>query len=255
LAAGIAHEINTPIQYVQNNVTFFEQAFNDLKTLLVEVGKTERSLLTAETAALLANIDLDFLLQEIPEGIKETHDGISRVVKIVSAMKAFSHPSGNDKVASDLNSALDSTIAVCRNEWKYVAEMITDFDPDLPLVPCFPDQLNQVVLNLIINASHAIQEHNKLEAGRPLGRITIATRKDDAWIEIQVSDSGGGIPEAIQQRVFDPFFTTKGVGKGTGQGLAIAHDIVVNKHGGRIEFTSKQGQGTTFFIRLPVLFA
>ncbi len=255
LAAGIAHEINTPMQYVQNNVTFFEQAFDDLKTLLIEVGKTERSLLTPETSALLANIDLDFLLQEIPDGLKETHDGISRVVKIVSAMKAFSHPSGNEKVASNLNLALDSTITVCRNEWKYVAEMITDFDPDLPMIPCFPDQLNQVVLNLIINASHAIQDHNKSDAQSPLGRITIVTRKDDDWVEIQVSDSGGGIPEAIQQRIFDPFFTTKEVGKGTGQGLAIAHDIVVNKHGGRIEFTSEPGQGTTFIIRLPVLSA
>ena len=255
LAAGIAHEINTPMQYVQNNVTFFEQAFDDLKTLLIEVGKTEHSLLTPETTALLANINLDFLLQEIPEGLKETLDGISRVVKIVSAMKAFSHPSGNERVASDLNLALDSTITVCRNEWKYVAEMITDFDPDLPMVPCFPDQLNQVVLNLIINASHAIQDHNKSDAQSSLGRITIVTRKNDAWVEIQVSDSGGGIPEAIQQRIFDPFFTTKEVGKGTGQGLAIAHDIVVNKHGGRIEFTSEPGQGTTFIIRLPVLSA
>jgi len=255
LAAGIAHEINTPMQYVQNNVTFFEQAFQELQPLLVAVSKTENSLLTTETAELMANIDLDFLMQEIPEGIKETHDGINRVVKIVSAMKAFSHPSGSEKVATDLNRALDSTITVCRNEWKYLAEMITDFDPDLPLVSCFPDQLNQVVLNLIINASHAIQDHNKLDAQGALGRITITTRKEDAWVEIQVSDSGGGIPEAIQQRIFDPFFTTKEVGKGTGQGLAIAHDIVVNKHGGRIDFTSKPEQGTTFFIRLPVLSA
>jgi len=252
LAAGIAHEINTPMQYVQNNVSFFEQAFKTLQDLLVEVGKTERSLLTAEITALLATIKLDFLLEEIPESIKETHDGIDRVVKIVSAMKEFSHPGGNDKVATDLNRALDSTITVCRNEWKYVAEMLTDFDPDLPLVHCFPDQLNQVVLNLIINASHAIQDHNKLDAKGDSGRITIGTRKDGTWVEIQISDSGGGIPEEIQQRIFEPFFTTKEVGRGTGQGLALAHDIIVNKHGGRIDFISTPGQGTTFLLRLPI---
>lgn len=255
LAAGIAHEINTPMQYVQNNVTFLGQAFQDLRNLLVEIDKMERAVLSAETSALLASVDLDFLLQEIPDSIRETHDGINRVVKIVSAMKAFSHPGSNDKVATDLNHALESTITVCRNEWKYVAEMITDFDPDLPLVPCFSDQLNQVVLNLIINSSHAIQDHNKANAQNALGRITIATRRDGPWAEIQISDSGCGIPEEIQQRIFDPFFTTKEVGKGTGQGLAIAHDIVVNKHGGRIDFTSKPGQGATFFIRLPILSA
>ena len=252
LAAGIAHEINTPMQYVQNNVTFFEQAFHDLQNLLIEVSKTESSLLTAETAALLATIDLDFLLEELPQSIKETHDGINRVVKIVSAMKEFSHPGGNDKVATDLNRALDSTITVCRNEWKYAAEMITDFDRDLPLVPCFPDQLNQVVLNLIINASHAIQDHNKGDAQGGLGRITIATHRDGTGVVIQVGDNGGGIPEEIQPRIFDPFFTTKEVGKGTGQGLAIAHDIVVNKHGGQIHFTSTPGLGTTFYIHLPI---
>ena len=255
LAAGIAHEINSPMQYVQNNVTFFAQAFNELQPLLDEVGKTERSLLTAETTALLETINLEFLLQEIPESINETHDGINRVVKIISAMKEFSHPSGNDKVATDLNRALENTITVCRNEWKYVAEMSIDFDSDLPLVPCFPDQLNQVVLNLIINASHAIQDHNKSDTQGTLGRIAIITRREGAWVVIEVSDSGGGIPEAIQQRIFDPFFTTKEVGKGTGQGLAIAHDIIVNKHDGQIDFTSTPGQGTTFLIRLPVLLA
>ena len=255
LAAGIAHEINSPMQYVQNNVTFFAQAFNELQPLLDEVGKTERSLLTAATTALLETINLDFLLQEIPESINETHDGINRVVKIVSAMKEFSHPSGNDKVATDLNRALENTITVCRNEWKYVAEMSIDFDPDLPLVPCFPDQLNQVILNLLINASHAIQDYNKSDTQGTLGRIAIITRREGAWVVIEVSDSGGGIPEAIQQRIFDPFFTTKEVGKGTGQGLAIAHDIIVNKHDGQIDFTSTPGQGTTFLIRLPVLLA
>ena len=251
LAAGIAHEINSPMQYVQNNVTFFAQAFDTLKKLFDEVGKTEKSLLTAETAALLATINLEFLLQEIPESIKETLEGINRVVEIVSAMKEFSHPGSNDKVSADLNRALSSTITVCSNEWKYAAEVITDFDPDLPLVPCFPNQLNQVVLNLIVNAAHAIEDHNA-EAPSTLGCITITTRQDGDWVEILVRDSGGGIPEEIQHLIFDPFFTTKKIGKGTGQGLAIAHDIVVNLHGGQIDLRTLPGQGTTFLIRLPI---
>ncbi len=252
LAAGIAHEINTPMQYVQNNVSFFEQVFNDLRNLIVGIGKMESSLLTAETAALLKKANLDFLMNEIPESIKDTHDGINRVVKIISAMKAFSHPGNSDKVATDLNIALESTITVCRNEWKYVADMITDFEPDLPLAQCFPDQINQVVLNLIINASHAVQSKKQLDVHGDTGRIAIATRRAGAWVEIQISDNGCGIPEEIQQRVFDPFFTTKEVGNGTGQGLAIAHDIIVNKHGGQIDLSSIPGQGTTFFIRLPL---
>jgi len=253
LAAGIAHEINTPMQYVQNNVSFLEQVFNTLQPLLVEVGKTDHSQLTAETTALLQTLNLDYLLEEIPESIKETNVGINRVAKIVSAMKEFSHPGGNDKVAKDLNRALDSIITVCRNEWKKAAAMITDFDPALPLVHCFSDQLNQVVLNLIINASLAIQDQNYLDDEKGcLGRITIGTRRNGAWVEIQVSDNGVGIPEEIQSHIFEPFFTTREVGKGIGQGLAIAYDIVVNKHGGSLEFTSAPGQGTTFLIRLPI---
>ena len=252
LAAGIAHEINTPMQYVQTNVTFFEQVFKDLSQLLITVDQTERSLLAAETAALMDTIDLNFLLAEMPASIKETYDGINLVVEMVAAMKTFSHASGTDMVATDLNRAMESTIIVCRNEWRKVAEMVTDFDPDLPLVPCFPDQLNQVILNLIINAVHAIAAHaNPAAEGDEGGTIRVATLQEDDWVVISVSDTGGGIPAAIQQRVFEPFFTTKEVGKGTGQGLALAHDIVVNKHRGRIDFTSEPGQGTTFSIRLP----
>ncbi len=252
LAAGIAHEINTPMQYVLNNATFLGKAFSELQSLLVEVSKAERSLFSSEISTLLETVNLDFLLQEIPESINDTHDGINRVVGIVSAMKAFSHPGSDERVVADLNFAIENTIIVCRNEWKYAADMVTDFDPDLPLVPCFPDQLNQVVLNLIINASHAIQARNLKEDKGVAGRISIVTRSAGAWVEIQISDNGCGIPEEIQQRIFDPFFTTKEVGRGTGQGLAIAYDIVVNKHGGQLEFSSSLGMGTTFIIRLPI---
>jgi signal transduction histidine kinase len=250
LAAGIAHEINTPMQYVQNNVAFIEQAVMVIQNLLIEVRKMESSQLTPQMTALLGTIDFDFLLREIPESFQETHLGLNRVVKIVSAMKEFSHPGGKEMVLTDLNRALDSTITVCRNEWKYIAEMKTDFDKDLPLISCFPDQLNQAILNLIINSVHAIQSHEAFDALNKKGEIAIVTRREDSWVEIQISDNGCGIQPILKKRIFDPFFTTKEVGKGTGQGLAIAHDIIVNKHRGQIDFTSTPGQGTTFYIRL-----
>lgn len=251
LAAGIAHEINTPMQYVQNNVTFFEQSFNDIHPLLIELGHADRAALPTATAELLNNIDLDFLLEELPASIRETHDGINRVVKIVAAMKEFSHPGSAEKLATDLNHALENTLIVCRNEWKYVAELVTDFAPDLPLVPCFPDQLNQAILNLIINASHAILTQKQKTPQRS-GRITVGTRVDGDLVEIRVEDNGCGVPADIQQRIFEPFFTTKEVGKGTGQGLAIVHDTIVKKHGGTIDYTTSPGEGTAFTIRLPI---
>ena len=251
LAAGIAHEINTPMQYVQNNVSFFEQSFIDIKPLLQTLENIDPLSLPQDAQQELEDLDLPFLLEEIPASIEETLDGIGRVVKIVSAMKEFSHPGGNERETIDINHAIESTLIVCRNEYKYDAELETDFDPKLPLIPCFPDQLNQVILNLTINAAHAIQHRRKSQPDPP-GRITVSTRRDGDWAEIRLSDNGSGIPEEIKQRIFDPFFTTKEVGKGTGQGLTIAHDIMVNKHGGDINFTSTPGQGTIFILRLPI---
>jgi signal transduction histidine kinase len=149
-----------------------------------------------------------------------------------------------------LNHAIDSTITVARNEWKYVADLDTEFDPSLPLIPCLPGEFNQVILNLIVNAAHAIANmkgKGKLEKGR----ISVQTRNCLDWAEIRVQDTGSGIPEGIRTRIFDPFFTTKGIGKGTGQGLAIARSVVVDKHGGTIHFETIEGEGTTFIIRLP----
>ena len=254
LAAGIAHEINTPMQYVENNITFFERAFQDIAVLLEdyrELQELPEVKLNTEARKHLEAVDLDFLMEEIPESICEAHDGINRVVKIVSAMKDFSHPGTDDKTATDINRALESTITVSRNEWKYVAEIDTDFDPNLPMVPCLPDQLNQAMLNLIINAAHAVEETGASVSDNP-GQISISSRHDAKWAEIRISDSGGGIPEEIHERIFDPFFTTKEVGKGTGQGLSIVHDVVVQKHGGSIDFTSAPDQGTTFILRLPL---
>lgn len=259
LAAGIAHEINTPIQYVGDNNRFLRDAFQDLLHLLAEY----QTLLAAGKAGAVTadqlervegtarELDLEYLIGEIPTAISQSLEGVERVAKIVRAMKDFSHPGTVEKQAVDLNKAIESTITVARNEWKYVAEMVTDLDPSLPPVPCRPDEINQVILNIIINAAHAIADVVGREPAEK-GTITIKTRRHGDNAEIAISDSGGGIPEEIRTRIFDPFFTTKEVGKGTGQGLAISHAVIVEKHAGAIDFETALGQGTTFFIRLPM---
>jgi len=251
IAAGIAHEINSPMQFLLSNVSFIEEAFTGIQAW-VEKRRNKPS--ESNQAALEGDpaVDFEFLREEIPACFKEMHEGVNRVVKIVSAMKEFSHPGSSSKTLTDINHLLDNTLIVCRNEWKYDSQVVTSFDSELPHTHCFPDQLNQVLLNLIINASHAIQS-KKETMPEHAGFITIATRKTDHGIEIQVKDNGCGIPENIRHRIFDPFFTTKTVGKGTGQGLAIVHDLIVNKHGGHIHCDSTPGQGTTFTVLIPLL--
>jgi signal transduction histidine kinase len=166
-------------------------------------------------------------------------------------MKEFSHPGSGEKTPIDINRAIESTITVARNEWKYVAEVVTEFDSGLPFVLCLPGEFNQVILNILINAVHAITGVVR-EGGKEKGTITVTTRRDGAWAEIRIRDTGTGIPEKVRNRVFDPFFTTKEVGKGTGQGLAIAHNVICEKHGGTITFETETGKGTTFIIRLPI---
>jgi signal transduction histidine kinase len=149
-----------------------------------------------------------------------------------------------------LNHAIECTITVARNEWKYVADVETDFDQSLPPISCQPGEFNQVILNLIVNAAHAIA--GVIGKGGPeKGKIKVQTRDCQGWAEIRIQDTGSGIPEKVQARVFDPFFTTKEIGKGTGQGLAIARSVVVDKHDGTIHFETAEGKGTTFIIRLP----
>ncbi|MGD0799691.1 MAG: PAS domain S-box protein [Terracidiphilus sp.] len=258
LAAGIAHEINTPTQYIGDNVRFLKDAFEDLKSLLVNY---ERLMLAAkdnivyrdaiqDIEAVAQRADSVYLLEEIPTAIDQTLEGVARVTALVSAMKEFSHPDTKEKVLVDLNRAIASTITVARSEWKYVADMETEFDPALPLVSCLPGEFNQVILNLIVNAAHAIAEVTNKE-GSGKGKIKVQTRHCLEWAEIRLQDSGSGIPGNIRARIFDPFFTTKEIGKGTGQGLTIARSIVVDKHGGTIHFESEEGKGTTFIIRLP----
>jgi len=259
LAAGIAHEINTPIQYLGDNTTFLRAAFADLWDALRAYGELLRAAqggasppgLADSVGAVVARADLEYLAEEIPKAVPQSLEGVERVAKIVRAMKEFSHPGGEEKTAVDINRAIDSTIMVARNEWKYVADLDADLDPALPLVPCLPDEFNQVILNLLVNAAHAIAERRGGD-GDPKGRITIRTRCQADWVEIRVGDTGGGIPEAIRSRIFEPFFTTKPVGKGTGQGLTIAHNVIVKKHGGRISFETEVGRGTTFIIALPL---
>jgi PAS domain S-box-containing protein len=246
LAAGIAHEINTPTQYVGDNLRFLKESFGELNGLLGQLVKAGG----APASKLLADADFDYLKEEIPRALNQSLEGVDRVAKIVRAMKEFSHPA-REKTATDLNRAIQSTITVASNEWKYVAEMEMDLDTNLPSVHCSPAEFNQVVLNIVVNAAHAIGDVVG-DGGKGKGKITVKTRPDGEWALIEISDSGCGMPPHIQQRIFDPFFTTKEVGKGTGQGLAIAHNVIVDKHGGTIKVVSAPGKGTTFIIRLPI---
>ncbi len=260
LAAGIAHEINTPTQYIGDNTRFLQDAFADFNAVLEAVERLLRAArnggisdqMLDQVEAALHKADIDYLKKETPLAIEQSLEGVGRVAGIVRAMKEFSHPGGDQKQAIDLNHAIENTLMISRNEWKYVAEVVTDLDPDLPPVPCLPGDLNQVILNVVVNAAQAIGDVVK-ESGQSAGRITVRTRHDDDHVEISVEDTGAGIPKELQSKVFDPFFTTKEVGKGTGQGLAIAHSIVTDKHGGTIAFQTEPGRGTTFIIRLPLV--
>lgn len=251
LATGISHEINSPIQYILYNIGFIDNFFAKTYNLLIEISKTDYSTLPIELAKVAQNINFEPLLKEVPDCLAETYEGIKRVAKIIAALREFSHPGLGEKVPTDINHALDSTLIVCHSEWKYLAELTTEFDQDLPLVPCFPDQMNQVFLNLIINASHAIETQKALDP-EAQHRLTVTTRRNGDFAEIMVMDTGCGIAQEIRPRIFEPFFTTKEVGKGTGQGLAFAYDIVVRKHLGRIECLSEPGQGAAFILRLPL---
>lgn len=259
LAAGIAHEINTPMQFVSDNLRFLQESCVAIEGVLtatqslvraMQVG-TQQSEAASAVQQALATADIDYLLREIPSALAQSLEGAERVRNIVRAMKEFSHPGTEEKTFIDLNHAIECTVTVARNEWKYVADLELMLDPDLPMVPCRPGELNQVVLNILVNAAHAIEE--KVAArNEEKGTITVRTQARDGWVEIRITDTGSGIPESVQGKIFDPFFTTKEVGKGTGQGLAIAHDVIVRKHGGELNFETEIGQGTTFIIRLPL---
>ncbi|HEU5125165.1 MAG TPA: PAS domain-containing protein [Verrucomicrobiae bacterium] len=260
LAAGIAHEINTPTQYVGDNTRFLKDSFDSIFKVVQAYGELLQAAkhnsasaeLIAKVDAALAAADLDYLSDQVPAAIRETLEGVERVTKIVRAMKEFSHPGGSDKTPADLNKAIETTTTVARNEWKYVADLDLQLDPALPLVPCLIGEFNQVILNLVVNAAHAIGDVVK-DRGGEKGRITIRTTRDGEWVEVRVSDTGAGIREAVRPRIFEPFFTTKAMGKGSGQGLAMVYGSVVHKHGGSVNFETEVGQGTTFILRLPIV--
>jgi PAS domain S-box-containing protein len=257
LAAGIAHEINTPIQFVGDNTRFLQDAFASLQTLLKkyqewgEAASTQTvdPHLLEEVKEAVETADLDYLTEEIPKALSQSLEGVGRVATIVRAMKEFAHPDRKEKAAADLNKALHSTLIVARNELKYVADVETDLG-ELPPVVCHLGDINQVFLNLLVNAAHAIKEVVK-ESGEK-GKILVQTRREGEMVRIAITDTGCGIPESIRTKIFEPFFTTKEVGQGTGQGLAIARSIVVEKHGGTLTFRTELGRGTTFEICLPI---
>jgi signal transduction histidine kinase len=258
LAAGIAHEINTPTQFIGDNTRFLKESFGSVLGLVGRYRECQARASQSGTLnpAILADLeevavaaDLDYLTGEIPKAIDQSLEGIERVSRIVRAMKDFSHPDETEKAETDINRALETTSIVSRNEWKYVAELETEFEANLPPAPCYAGQINQVFLNLIVNAAQAIAA--RVGSSGEKGVIRISTRRVEGGVEIRVSDTGTGIPEAVRPRMFEPFFTTKEVGKGTGQGLAMSRQIVVKGHGGTITFETETGKGTTFVVWLP----
>ncbi len=242
LAAGIAHEINTPIQYVGDNTHFLSHAFDELTRAL-------DALPGGDHLDSKQQQDLAFFRTEVPQAVQQSLEGIRRVRGIVSAMREFSHPDSHEIGEVDLAQTVRSAITVARNEWKYVADVQLDLDSRLPPVAGNQAELSQVLLNLVVNAAQAIQDVTNDDDAK--GTITIQTRQRGRWAQIRVADTGCGIPQWAQVRVFDPFFTTKPVGRGTGQGLAISHAVVA-RLGGSIHFDSEAGRGTTFTVRLPL---
>lgn len=254
LAAGVAHEINTPTQLVGSNLRFLGQ---QLDTILGWLDKLHQQKDAAKTESKIPSLimgsekdvtlaQLEYFKQEAPKAIEQSLEGIDRISHIVTAMRFFTHPGSENKEIADLNQIIQNAISLSRNEWKIIAEIKTDLDPNLPGVECLPIELSQVVLNIIINAIHAIQD-----SGEEKGQIVIVSRQAGELIEVSITDNGTGIPKEIQSKIFDPFFTTKDIGRGTGQGLAIAYTVIVKKHGGTLEFESETGKGTTFIISLP----
>jgi len=253
LAGGIAHEINTPAQFVGDNLNFLKTSFQDMcralaayETLTGTIEPAAND--AAELRSAITQCDLEFLRAEVPGAIDQSLEGVGRIGTIVQAIKEFSHPGQKQKAPLDINRAINTTVTVATNQWKYVADVVQDLAPDLPPVPALAGEINQVLLNLIVNAAHAIEARG----GSDKGTITIRSRLVDHAVEVRVSDTGTGIAADKLRRVFDPFFTTKPPGKGTGQGLAICQSIVVKAHGGRIWAESSPGEGATFVVQLPV---
>jgi PAS domain S-box-containing protein len=259
LAAGVAHELNTPAQYVSDNLTFLRDTWSELDAAMAFCLAPAHALIPSDSGSSDGVIfagpprDWDWLRKEVPKAISQSLEGIRRMTKILGAMRRFSHTGGGEREEVDLSEALDATITVAQHQIKEIADVQTDYQPDLPRVECYCDELNQVFLNLIVNATHAIRDAST-QGTRHRGKLTIRTRQIDQDVQIEIQDNGSGIPLDVRDRVFDPFFTTKQVGEGTGQGLTICHEIVVQKHHGTIWFDTEIDKGTTFFVRIPIRF-
>lgn len=259
LAAGVAHEINTPAQYVGDNIRFLKGAMSEALDLVdafvrLHSAASDGALtpeLIKESGDIIKTIDAIYLAEEAPDAITQSLEGITKISSIVRAMKEFSRHGEATLELTDLNKSIQNTVVVAANEWRFTADVITDFDSQLPLVPCKPQEINQVILNLVMNAAHAI-ESGSAAADGTRGKIEIRTRHVGEFAEIRVSDTGNGIPESIGDRVFEPFFTTKDVAKGSGHGLSIAYTTITDGHNGTIRFESAEGVGTTFIVMLPL---
>jgi signal transduction histidine kinase/HAMP domain-containing protein len=255
LASGIAHEINTPIQYIGDNLNFIGSSISNVMKLLDSYEKMGEEICSESHFANLIeqcqtqtdDADVEFLRDELPQAVEQSLQGVQQVSKIILAMKEFAHPSSKKKSQVDINRIVERSLIICKNTWKSVAHVELHLEKDIPVILAHESDLNQVVLNLIVNAAHAIAEK-----GQENGQIDITTKRLPDSIALLVRDNGSGIPDDIIESIFDPFFTTKGVGKGSGQGLAICYDIVVNKHDGRIGVQSSPGEETTFDIKLPI---
>ncbi len=259
LAAGITHEINTPIQFIGDSVTFLKRAIENVTTLigkcreLVDAASavTDLAPLAEQIKCMETDLDIAYDIEEMPAAVARTLEGVGRVAEIVRAMKAFAHPDRKDKAQANINEVLANALTVARNEYKYVAEAVTELG-EVPAVTCHAGEIGQVFLVLIVNAAHAIADTKTVKDGGK-GTITVKTEPDgDEHVLVTIADTGGGIPIEIRERIFEPFFTTKEVGKGTGLGLPIARAIVTEKHGGSLNFSSEMGRGTTFSVRLPI---
>lgn len=257
LAAGIAHEINTPTQFVGTNLEFIDEAALDIDSFFARIKDiADRAPLEMANDINLAvqDADWDYLSKELPLAISQSRDGVKRVSSIVLAMKEFSHPIRKEMELHDLNRIINTTVTVAGNEWRYIADMDLDLDEELPEVPLLADEMGQVILNMLVNASHSITEKLGDNPEGAKGTIFISTRKVGDGVEMRIRDTGMGIPEEARPHIFEPFYTTKEVGKGTGQGLAISHDVITEKHGGSIDFTSEPGRGAEFIIQLSSKF-
>ena len=259
LAAGIAHEINSPLQFTNDNIDFIANSYKEIiklvqtyKDLMMNCHTDQDKQNAKDTiSSIEKKINLEFLTDEMPEALSQTKDGISRIRKIVNAMKQYSNMNLEEKKAADLNKTLENAEIISRNEWKYHAELVNEFDPELPFIECYEPELNQVFMNLIVNAAHATKDAVDKKLIEK-GLITVKTSHKEGRIIIEIGDNGTGISKKIREKVYDPFFTTKDVGVGTGQGLAIAHRIINEKHKGKIWFESEENKGTTFFVELPL---